>query len=205
MTAKQRETVEDLAAEAGVTLVPLRAMKIEQDAGCTSRSACDWTIRAGSMIWPGSAGNNNCSAGFTARNSSNKRFTYTAGHCSSGAGVTWGTGLQTIGRMGAAVNSGSLDASIISVDNSWFAFDHGGEIYSESSPGRSAAVNAVAPTLSYIWSGRPRVPRGQLHARPTARTSAASWAPTATPPCVAWSGWTASTPARATAAAAGTG
>jgi streptogrisin C len=136
-----------------VTLVPQKAYRIQQDAGCTSRAACDWTIRAGSMIWPGSAGSNNCSVGFTARNSANKRFTYTAGHCSSGAGVTWGTGLQTIGKMGAAVNGGSLDAAIISVDNPWFAWDHGGEIYNEFFPNRSVAVNAVAPSLSYIWSG----------------------------------------------------
>ena len=154
VTAEQRRgSCRPLADEAGVILVPQRAYRIQQDAGCTSRSACDWTIRAGSMIWPGSAGNNNCSVGFTARNSANQRFTYTAGHCSSGAGVTWGTGLQQIGKMGAAVNGGSLDAAIISVDNPWFKFDHGGEIYNEFFPNRSVAVNAVAPTLSYIWSG----------------------------------------------------
>jgi streptogrisin C len=153
VTAAQREQLQPLADAAGVTLVPLRAGKVQQDAGCTSRAACDWTIRAGSMIWPGSPGNNNCSVGFTARNSSNKRFTYTAGHCSSGAGVTWGTGLQTIGAMGGSRNSGPLDASVISVDNPWFAFDHGGEIYNEFFPGRTVAVNGVAPSLSFIWSG----------------------------------------------------
>jgi streptogrisin C len=149
----RRAELQPLADEAGVTLVPQQAYRVEQDSGCTSRSACDWTIRAGSMIWPGSAGNNNCSVGFTARTPANRRFTYTAGHCSSGAGVTWGTGLQTIGAMGASINSGALDASIISVDNPWFAFDHGGEIYNEFFPNRSVAVNGVAPTLSYIWSG----------------------------------------------------
>jgi streptogrisin C len=153
VTPAQREPLQALADEAGVILVPKRAYKVEQDAGCTSRAACDWTIRAGAMIWPGTAGNNNCSVGFTARNSANQRFTYTAGHCSSGAGVTWGTGLQQIGKMGASVNGGSLDAAIISVDNPWFKFDHGGEIYNEFFPNRSVAVNAVAPTLSYIWSG----------------------------------------------------
>ena len=39
----------------------------------------------------GAKGNNVCSAGFTARNALNQRWLYTAGHCSNGDGVTWGT------------------------------------------------------------------------------------------------------------------
>ena len=148
----QRLLVEAAASEAGVTLIDRRTPKTEYDAGCTSRSACDWTIRAGEMIWNPSAGNNNCSVGFTARNSANQRYTYTAGHCSSGA-TLWGTGLQSIGTLSSARNSGPVDASIIPVTNPWFAFDYGAEIYNEFFPGRTVAVNAVAPTLSYIWSG----------------------------------------------------
>ena len=153
VTPAQRALVETLAADAGVTLIDRRSTpKTEYDAGCTSRAACDWTIRAGSMIWNPTAGNNNCSVGFTARNSANTRYTYTAGHCSSGA-TLWGTGLQSIGTLSSARNSGPVDAAIIPVTNPWFKFDSGGEIYNEFFPGRTVAVNAVAPTLSYIWSG----------------------------------------------------
>ena len=148
VTPAQAKLVEAAAKEAGVTLIErLSTPKTEYDAGCTSRSACDWTIRAGSMIWNPSAGNNNCSVGFTARTSANARYTYTAGHCSSGA-TLWGTGGQSIGPLSSSRNSGPVDAAIIPVTNPWFTFDSGGEIYNEFFPNRSVAVNSVAPTLS---------------------------------------------------------
>ncbi|MEA2311307.1 MAG: streptogrisin [Solirubrobacteraceae bacterium] len=154
VTTAQRALVEGAAKDAGVSLVALQSLRVENDSGCTSRSACDWTIRAGSMIWDSSLGNaNNCSVGFTARNASNVRFTYTAGHCSSGAGIGWGTGGQPIGPMGSSRNTGPVDVSIISVTNPWFQFDHGGEIYNEFFPNRTVPVKGVAPTLSFIWSG----------------------------------------------------
>jgi streptogrisin C len=154
VTPAQRALVQEAADAAGVTLVDTpRRERTQYDSGCTSRSACDWTIRAGAMIWTPSAGNNDCSVGFTARNAANQRFTYTAGHCSSGAGINWGTGGQPIGALSSARNSGPVDASIIPVTNPWFVADHGGEIYNEFFPGRSVAVNSVAPTLSYIWTG----------------------------------------------------
>lgn len=137
----------------GVKLVPADDSKAVADAGCTSRAACDWTIRGGSMLWRSFAGNNVCSVGFTARNSSNQRFTYTAGHCSSGAGVTWGTGGQTIGPMGASMNFGPIDASVISVTNSWFTGDLGGELYNQFAAGKTVPVKGVAPTLGFIWTG----------------------------------------------------
>jgi streptogrisin C len=152
VTPAQRATVAEAAKAAGVTLVDARPVKTVEDSGCTSRSACDWTIRAGAMIWNPTAGNNNCSVGFTARNSVNDRFTYTAGHCSSGA-TLWGTGAQSIGTLSSSRNTGAVDASIIPVTNPWFKFDSGGEIYNEFFPGRTVAVNSVAPTLSFIWSG----------------------------------------------------
>ena len=146
VTPAQRALVETLAADAGVTLIDRRSTpKTEYDAGCTSRAACDWTIRAGSMIWTPSAGNNNCSVGFTARNSANARYTYTAGHCSSGA-TLWGTGLQSIGTLSSARNSGPVDAAIIPVTNPWFKFDSGGEIYNEFFPGRTVAVTPPSRT-----------------------------------------------------------
>jgi streptogrisin C len=141
------------SAPEGVRVVADPGEKDEADAGCTSRFACDYTIRSGVAIWRGSKGNNVCSAGFTARNSYNTRFTYTAGHCSSGNGVTWGTGNESIGPMHASMNWWFVDAAIIRVTNPWFTGDHGGEIYREASVGRSANVNGAAPTLSYIWEG----------------------------------------------------
>jgi len=152
VTPAQRAAIAESARLAGVALVDAQSVKVEEDAGCTSRAACDWTIRAGSMIWNPSVGNNNCSVGFTARNSANTRYTYTAGHCSSGA-TLWGTGNQSIGTLSSSRNSGAVDAAIIPVTNPWFKFDSGGEIYNEFFPNRSVAVDAVAPTLSYIWSG----------------------------------------------------
>lgn len=142
-----------LAEENGIQVVRRPSLKVQQDAGCTSRAACDWTIRAGSMLWRSAPGNNVCSVGFTARNSANTRYTYTAGHCSNGNGVPWGTGGQNIGPMASSRNSGPVDASIIQVTNPWFVFDSGGEAYNQFAPNKSVNVNAVAPTLSYIWSG----------------------------------------------------
>jgi streptogrisin C len=153
VTKTERLTVEEAANAAGVTLLTRGSQRIEADAGCTSRAACDWTIRGGSMLWDSFAGNNVCSVGFTARNSANTRYTYTAGHCSSGNGVTWGTGGQSIGPMMSSVNAGPLDAAYVKVTNPWFVFDKGGELYNQFAPGKSVAVNYVAPSLSYIWAG----------------------------------------------------
>jgi streptogrisin C len=141
------------ARPAGVALVADPQVRTEADAGCTSRTACDWTVRAGAVLWRSQAGNNVCSVGFTARDSSNQRYVYTAGHCSNGNGVTWGTGALPIGPMWSSRQSGSIDASIIKVTNSWFASDLGGEIYHETAPNRSLPVKGVAPSLGFIWSG----------------------------------------------------
>ena len=140
-------------APEGVKLVADPGLKDEEDAGCTGRFTCDWTIRAGVAIWRGSTGNNVCSAGFTARNSSNQRWLYTAGHCSNGNGVTWGTGAENIGPMDGSSNSGVLDVAKIRVTNSWFAFDSGGEIFNAFFPNSSVNVNGVAPNLAFMWAG----------------------------------------------------
>lgn len=153
LTTSQLPLYEEAAKAAGVTLIVRKSERVEQDAGCTTRATCDWTVRGGSMLWDGVAGNDVCSVGFTARNAANQRFTFTAGHCSSGAGATWGTGAISIGAMGSAVNSGPLDAAIIKVTNPWFTFDRGGELYNHFAPGKSVAVNSVAPSLSFIWAG----------------------------------------------------
>lgn len=137
----------------GVTLAADPKIVTEEDAGCTTRDACDWTVRAGTMLWRGSAGNNVCSVGFTGRTSSNTRYVFTAGHCSSGNNITWGTGALSIGPMQASRNSGAVDAALIRVTNPWFAGDSGGEIYHPTVAGRSLPVRGVAPTLSFIVSG----------------------------------------------------
>ena len=142
--------VRSMRLPSSVSVVADPNLKVEEDAGCTTRDACDWTIRAGAMLWRGSSGNV-CSVGFTARNASNQRFTYTAGHCSNGNNVNWGTGGQSIGPMAASINSGSLDASIIRVTNSWFTGDLGGEIYHPAV--KTMPLNGVAPTVSYMVPG----------------------------------------------------
>ena len=141
------------SAPEGVKLIADPGIKDEEDAGCTGRFTCDQTIRAGVAIWRGSKGSNVCSAGFTARNALNQRWLYTAGHCSNGNGVTWGTAQENIGPMNGSVNSGFLDASMIRVTNSWFTGDTGGEIFNASFAGKTVKVNGVAPTLSFIWAG----------------------------------------------------
>ncbi|MEY2440597.1 MAG: streptogrisin [bacterium] len=141
------------AAASGAKLVEDPGTKIEADAGCTTRSACDWTIRAGAIMWRGTTTSNTpwCSVGFTARNVSNTRFVYTAGHCNTGINVNWGTGGQNIGPLTAAMDSGAVDASVIQVTNSWFTGDTGGEIY--ISPTSTASVVGVAPSVSWMVAG----------------------------------------------------
>jgi streptogrisin C len=153
LSPTQAEQQAGAAKEAGILITRRPSLKVQADAGCTSRDHCDWTIRGGSMIWQGSQGNNNCSVGFTARTAANTRYTFTAGHCSGGNGITWGTDGQAIGPMSSSRNLGPVDASIIRVTNPWFVFDHGGEMYNQFAPGKSVAVNHVAPTLGYIWVG----------------------------------------------------
>ena len=151
--AGEQASVQAQAPE-GVTVVAAdESLQVEEDAGCTTRAACDYTIRAGAMLWRSSVGNNVCSVGFTARTSTNVRYTYTAGHCSNGNGVNWGTGGLSIGPMRGSRNTGAVDAAYIQVTNSWFTGDLGGEIYHPTAANRSLPLKGVAPTLSYIVAG----------------------------------------------------
>jgi streptogrisin C len=150
--ANRLQAVRNLRLPSAVSVVADPQLRVEEDAGCTSRDACDWTIRSGAMLWRGNQGYV-CSVGFTARNAANQRFTYTAGHCSNGNGVNWGTGGQSIGPMAASVNVGSLDAAIIRVTNPWFTGDLGGEIYEETAPGRTVPLHGAAPSVSYMLPG----------------------------------------------------
>jgi streptogrisin C len=148
----RRPALTSSAAASDVELATAPAEKIVPDAGCTTRLACDWTIRAGSIMWAGSVSNPWCSVGFTARNASNTRYVYTAGHCSTGIGVGWGLDTQAIGPLTAAMDSGAVDASVIQVTNGWFTGDSGGEIYTSAS-NHSAPVVGVAPTVSWMVAG----------------------------------------------------
>jgi streptogrisin C len=152
--AKERKA--ELAAKnPNVKVVADPGITADPDAGCTARDACDWTLRAGSVMWRGTVASNTpwCSIGFTARNANNTRFVYTAGHCTTGNGVNWGLGGQNIGPMSSSLDSGAVDASVIQVTNSWFTGDTGGEIYVNSGISGWSPVKGVAPTVSYMVSG----------------------------------------------------
>ncbi|TWP51751.1 hypothetical protein FKR81_12865 [Lentzea tibetensis] len=150
--AAQQGALASAAASAGVTVVANRESRTEEDAGCVDRRSCDWTIRAGSALWRGADGHV-CSTGFTGRDAGGQRYVLTAGHCSTGGGVQWGTGGQQIGPLTVAGTWGSLDAALIAVTNPWFTGDLGGEIYNRYAPNKSVPLNGVAPNLGYIWSG----------------------------------------------------
>ena len=152
--APRRGALGRSAAAAGgmVRLVEDPHRAVQLDAGCTSRAACDETIRAGAMIWRSDPSIPWCSVGFTARNASNQRYVFTAGHCTTGDGVTWGTGALPIGPMIASVDEGPIDASIIEVTNPWFAGHLGGEIYTEGDS-FSMPVQGVAAAANVMVAG----------------------------------------------------
>lgn len=143
------------AAARGAKVVTASSKAPQLDADCTARNTCDWTIRAGIVMWRGTTSSNTpwCSVGFTGRNSSGTRFVLTAGHCSTGAGVNWGTWNQNIGPMGTAVDSGVVDTARIQVTNSWFTGDSGGQIYVNPGISGCCDLKGVAPTVSYMVAG----------------------------------------------------
>lgn len=141
------------ATNGNIKVVDDPGIAVEADAGCTARNACDWTLRAGSVMWRTNSSTPWCSIGFTARNSSNTRFVYTAGHCTTGNGITWGVAGQNIGPMSSSMDSGAVDAAVIQVTNGWFSGDTGGEIYVNSGISGWSPVKGVAPTVSYMVAG----------------------------------------------------
>lgn len=148
----RRAAMATSAAASGVKVIDDPGTVAHPDAGCTTRLACDWTIRAGSIMWAGATSNPWCSVGFTARDPNNTRYVYTAGHCNTGIGVGWGTATQAIGPLTATMDSGAVDASVIQVTNSWFTGDHGGEIYT-SNASHTAPVVGVAPSVTWMVAG----------------------------------------------------
>ena len=151
VTPAQRALVETLAADAGVTLIDRRSTpKTEYDAGCTSRLRLDDPRGLHDLEPVGRR--HNCSVGFTARNSANARYTYTAGHCSSGA-TLWGTGLPVdrdaeLGPQLGPRRRGDHPRHQPVVQVRLRRRD-----LQRVLPDRSVAVKLVAPTLSLIWSG----------------------------------------------------
>ena len=147
VSAQQISALQDAADAAGVKLVVDPKPKVEPDA-CAGRDVCDGSIAAGAMLWRGSAGSFVCSIGFTARDPFTLgRFVYTAGHCSNGIGVTWGTGAQSIGPLLGALDSGDIDASVIQVTNTQYTGQAGGRLYNTDD------VDMVVGSLSAIWVG----------------------------------------------------
>ncbi|HEY8339598.1 MAG TPA: S1 family peptidase [Egibacteraceae bacterium] len=140
------------ARKLDVVLIADPKADVEADV-CTSRSNCDTTLRSGVRLWRTFVGNDVCSLGFTARNAANQRRVYTAGHCSNGNGVTWGTGPTTIGTMQTSFDWWAYDAAVITVTHWLHALLNDGQIYNEFFPGRTVPNVYSAPTWSYIWAG----------------------------------------------------
>ena len=121
---------------------------------CDARDNCDTGVRAGAMLWRTNIGNETCSVGFTGRDfSTDVRWTITAGHCSNGFLVDWGTVEETIGPLFATMDAGAVDASAILINNPRYTNDLGGRIYRDAAFGGIVDVNAVAGTLADIVAG----------------------------------------------------
>jgi streptogrisin C len=147
VSAEQRPALLPAANAAGVKLIVDPKEDVTPDA-CAARNTCDGSLADGAMIWRGNAGAFVCSLGFTAQDPFTLgRFAYTAGHCSNGNGVTWGTGVQSIGPMLGSLDSGDIDASVIQVTNPLFTLQAGGRLYNTDD------LNSVVSTLSGIWEG----------------------------------------------------
>jgi streptogrisin C len=120
---------------------------------CTSRAACETSVRAGAKIWRTTVGNTKCSVGFTGRDfSTGVRWTITAGHCSNGF-VDWGTGANTIGPMFASMYSGPVDGGAILTNHAPYTGQLGGQIYRDAAYGGTVDVDLEAPALAFLWEG----------------------------------------------------
>lgn len=126
---------------------------IEADA-CTDRNSCPDAVRAGSIMWKGSVGNDWCSVGATALSSTtNRRYVLTAGHCVGAGGESWGTANRTIGTRWAQRNSGDVDVATIWVNNWPFSGQSNGEIWAQWRANRAVDMDGVAPSQAWIWVG----------------------------------------------------
>lgn len=150
-----KHLVDDLSEQAARDGVRIEVATgdVELDA-CNHRADCNDSVRAGSVLWRTWSGNPWCSAGVTGRSSAtNLRYVFTAGHCSNGNGVTWGTGSGTVGTMAFSANSGNLDAGAIRVNNWPYTWHPGGDIWMQLAANRRVDMDDVAPSQSWIWVG----------------------------------------------------
>lgn len=149
----QRAALTAGGVPAGVKVIDDPGIAAEPDV-CDARDNCDTGVRAGAMIWRNNVGNEWCSVGFTGRDfSTDLRWTITAGHCSNGVLVNWGTVGETIGPLIASMDAGSVDASAILINNSRYTNDLGGRIYRDANFGGIVDVDAVVSTLAGIVAG----------------------------------------------------
>jgi hypothetical protein len=151
---------------AGVTVIADPQLRVEADA-CAGRDVCDGSIAAGAMLWRGAAGSFVCSVGFTAEDPFTLgRFVYTAGHCSNGIGINWGTGAQQIGPLLGSLDLNDIDASVIQVTNALYTGQPGGRLYNTDD------VDAVAPTLPRSRSATSCASRRTSRTRPAPASAA---------------------------------
>jgi len=136
------------AVPAGVRVAPRKAAQVEPDV-CTSRNNCNDSLRAGLLLTP------QCSLGFTFRDrfTPNTRWVITAGHCSTGVGVTWSTGGTVIGTLTGATDRDNLDIASISTTNATYLADTVGRIYSHGATNRFVRVNGAPTRTSSIVAG----------------------------------------------------
>lgn len=145
--ADQVERLRPAGDKAGVVVVADPELAVEADA-CAGRDVCDGSIAAGAMLWRATVGSFVCSVGFTAEDPFVlTRFVFTAGHCSNGNGVDWGTGTEEIGPMLGSLDLNDIDAAVIQVTNPLYTMQAGGRLYNTDD------VDAVAPTLGSIVIG----------------------------------------------------
>ncbi|MFI7546046.1 trypsin-like serine protease [Actinoplanes sp. NPDC049599] len=136
------------AVPAGVRVAPRKATPVEPDV-CTARNNCADSLRAGLMLSP------QCSLGFTFRDkfTPNTRWVITAGHCSTGVGVTWSTGGTTIGTLTGATDRDNLDIASISTTNATYLADTVGRIYMHGAANRFVRVNGAPTRTSSMVAG----------------------------------------------------
>jgi streptogrisin C len=77
----------------------------------------------------------------------------TAGHCSTGVGVTWSTAGTNIGPLRGATNSGRVDVSFIEVTNATYRNDSIGRLYSHNAANRFIRINGAATSMAQFVVG----------------------------------------------------
>ena len=147
VSAQQRPALLPAANAANVKLIVDPKLAVEADT-CAARDVCDGGLAPGAMVWRGAAGSFVCSMGFTTDDTfTGSRFAFTAGHCSNGLNVTWGTGAQSIGPLVSAMDLNEIDASLIQVTNATYTGQLGGRLYNTDD------VDSVVNSLSSIVEG----------------------------------------------------